>query len=47
MQAYCMKCRTKKDMKDVKAVTMKNKRPASKGKCPDCGTTMFRIGKNS
>ncbi|GAG23287.1 unnamed protein product [marine sediment metagenome] len=30
MQAYCMKCRAKKEMKDAKAITMKNGRPAGK-----------------
>jgi PHP family Zn ribbon phosphoesterase len=45
MQAYCMKCRTKKEMKDAKAIKMKNGRPATQGVCPVCGTKMFRIGK--
>jgi len=45
MQAYCMKCRTKREMKDDKAITMKNGRPATQGVCPTCGTKMFRIGK--
>jgi len=45
MQAYCMKCRTKREMKDAKAITMKNGRPATQGVCPVCGTKMFRIGK--
>jgi len=47
MEAYCVKCKGKKEMKDPKEVTMKNKRKASKGKCPDCGTSMFRIMKSS
>ena len=46
MQAYCLKCRTKKEMKDAKAITMKNGRPATQGTCPTCGTKMFRIGKS-
>jgi hypothetical protein len=46
MQAYCMKCRKKKEMKDPKAVKMKNGKPATKGVCPTCGTKMFRIGKS-
>ena len=29
MQAYCVKCRTKREMKDAKAVTMKNGRWAT------------------
>jgi hypothetical protein len=45
MQAYCMKCRTKREMKDAKAIIMKNGRPATQGVCPTCGTKMFRIGK--
>jgi NAD-dependent SIR2 family protein deacetylase len=45
MQAYCMKCRAKKEMKDAKSITMKNGKPATQGVCPTCGTKMFRIGK--
>lgn len=44
MQAYCVKCRAKKDMKDPKKITMKNTKPATQGTCPSCGTKMFRIG---
>jgi len=46
MQAYCMKCRTKREMKDAKAITMKNGKPATQGVCLVCGTKMFRIGKS-
>jgi len=45
MEGYCVKCKGKKEMKDAKAVTMKNGKPATKGVCPSCGTTMFKIGK--
>ncbi len=45
MQAYCMKCRAKKEMKDAKSITMKNGKAATQGVCPSCGTKMFRIGK--
>ena len=45
MQAYCVKCRAKKEMKDPKSITMKNGKPATQGTCPSCGTKMFRIGK--
>jgi hypothetical protein len=31
MQAYCVKCRAKKEMKDPKAITMKNGKPATQG----------------
>ena len=46
MQAYCMKCRAKKEMRDDKAIVMKNGKPATHGVCPTCGTKMFRIGKS-
>jgi hypothetical protein len=39
-----MKCKKKREMKNPKVVTMKNKRKATKGVCPVCGTSMFRIG---
>jgi hypothetical protein len=43
-QAYCVKCKTKREMKDATQITMKNGRPATEGKCPECGTKMFKIG---
>lgn len=43
VEAYCMKCKAKKEMKDAKEVTMKNGRPAMQGLCPDCGTKMNKI----
>jgi len=45
-EAYCVKCRTKRTMKNEEAVTMKNGKPATKGECPECGTKMFKIGKS-
>ena len=45
MEAYCVKCKAKKEVQDPKEITMKNGRPAVTGTCPDCGTKMFRIGK--
>ena len=46
MQAYCFKCHVKREIKDPKAVTMKNGRPAVQGVCLVCGTKMFRIVKS-
>ena len=45
VEAYCVKCRAKREMSDAEATTLKNGKPATKGKCPECGTGMFRIGK--
>ncbi len=44
VEGYCMKCKAKREIKDPEQVTMKNGKPAVKGKCPDCGTKMFKIG---
>ena len=41
---YCVKCKKKQEMKNAKAVTLKNGRKATKGECAKCGTKMFRIG---
>ena len=47
MQAYCLKCRAHRDVQDAQQVTLKNGKPATRGKCAVCGATMFRIGKAS
>jgi len=44
MQAYCVKCKAKREMRNPQSITMKNKRKATRGTCPVCGTKMFRIG---
>jgi Zn finger protein HypA/HybF involved in hydrogenase expression len=43
MEGYCVKCKAKKEIKDPVEVTMKNGRKAMKGKCPTCGSGIFRI----
>ncbi len=42
-KGYCVKCKASKEMKDEQKVTMKNGRSAMKGKCPSCGTGMYKI----
>ena len=46
MEAYCLKCREEREMQDPNPITMKNGKPATEGKCPVCGTRMFKIGKS-
>ena len=41
---YCVKCKASREIKDAKAITMKNGRPATQGLCPVCGTKIFKIG---
>ena len=45
--AYCVKCKSQKEMVNPERVTMKNGREALKGKCKDCGTGMYRIVSSS
>jgi hypothetical protein len=42
-EAYCVKCKTKRPMKDGQKVTMKNGRDAMQGKCEVCGTGLYKI----
>ena len=44
VKAYCVKCRAKRDIKDPEKVILKNKKPATRGTCPVCGTKVFKIG---
>ena len=43
MEAYCVKCKAKTEIKDPKEVTMKNGSAAVAGLCSVCGTKVFRI----
>lgn len=47
MEAYCVKCKAKKEISDPKEVEMKRKGGAKgramTGSCPTCSTKMFRI----
>ncbi len=44
VEAYCVKCKAKREMQNPQHVKLKNDKPATKGTCPKCGTKMFRIG---
>jgi DNA topoisomerase-1 len=44
LEAYCVKCRTKREMNDPLPVFTDNATPATRGVCPECGTAMFRMG---
>ncbi|MBI5666589.1 MAG: type I DNA topoisomerase [Chloroflexi bacterium] len=43
-QAYCVKCKTKRDIANAQPVYTDKGTPATKGTCPVCGTTLFRMG---
>ena len=42
-EGYCVKCKAKREIADGVEEIMKNGRKAIKGKCPVCGTVMFKI----
>jgi Zn finger protein HypA/HybF involved in hydrogenase expression len=42
-EGYCVKCKASKEIAEAVEVVMKNGRKATKGKCPVCGTVMFKI----
>ena len=43
-EAYCVKCKAKREVKNAQQITMKNGKPALQGVCPVCGTKVFKIG---
>ena len=45
MEAYCVKCKTKREMNDPKPEFTANATPGTRGTCPVCGTTLFRMGR--
>lgn len=42
-EGYCVKCKSKREMKDTNETVLKNGRRALKGKCSICNTNMFKI----
>ncbi|MBI3158781.1 MAG: type I DNA topoisomerase [Chloroflexi bacterium] len=45
MEAYCVKCKTKREMQDPRAEFTTTGAPGTRGTCPVCGTTLFRMGR--
>jgi DNA topoisomerase I len=45
MEAYCMKCKTKREMDEPVATFNVAGAPVTRGKCPVCGTALYRTGK--
>lgn len=44
LQAYCVKCKTKREIANPQAVFTATGTPGTKGTCSVCGTTLFRMG---
>ena len=47
IKAYCVKCREMVDMKQPEDFEMSNGKKALKGKCSECGSTLFKIKPSS
>ena len=45
MEAYCMKCKTKREIKDPVAEFNAKGSPVTLGTCPVCGTKLYRMGR--
>lgn len=45
MEAYCVKCKTKREIENPRAEFTATGTPGTRGKCSVCGTTVFRMGR--
>ena len=45
MEAYCVKCKAKREVKDPHAEFNKVGAPVTRGICTECGTKMYRMGR--
>ena len=45
MEAYCVKCKAKREMNEAQADFNKTGAPVTRGICPVCGTKLYRMGK--
>ena len=45
MEAYCVKCKQKREIQNSIAVFTASGTPATRGTCGVCGTTLFRMGR--
>lgn len=45
VEAYCMRCRETIEIENPKAVWTRRGMPATRGECPQCGGTVFRMGR--
>jgi DNA topoisomerase-1 len=45
VEAYCVKCKQKREIANPEATFTKSGTPATKGACPVCGTGLYRMGR--
>ena len=44
LEAYCFKCKAKRNFQNPQAIYNRAGAPATRGQCPQCGTSMYRTG---
>jgi len=44
VEAYCVKCKAKREIQEPQAIFNANGTPATRGVCPTCGATLYRMG---
>ncbi len=42
-EGFCPRCKVRRPIAAAVLETMKSGRPAVKGRCPDCGSVLFKI----
>lgn len=47
LEAYCVRCKEKREIADPEPTFTAAGRPATRGRCPVCGTKLFRMGATS
>ncbi len=47
LEAYCVRCKTSVEMEHAEAVWTRRGVPATRGECPFCGGTVFRMGRTA
>ncbi len=45
MEAYCFKCKARREMQEPRPVFTSNGAPATQGTCPVCGTKLYKMGR--
>jgi DNA topoisomerase-1 len=46
VEAYCVKCKAKREISDPEAIYNNAGAPATRGVCPVCGTKIYRMGRS-
>jgi DNA-directed RNA polymerase subunit RPC12/RpoP len=47
LEAYCVRCRQTVEVENPQPVWTRKGMPATRGECPDCGGTVFRMGRTA